>query len=144
MRLAERHRAVDLEIEGDGLAPFDVLDGDMVHRQAPARRDQQHALEDRLVVERERIGGDGQLGLGPAPRDARLRLGLDRRDALERQRARNRDDDVADDLRAAGAQPDRLDPRDALVVCMTSARIASARPSGARSTSASIVVRPRR
>ena len=32
MRVAERHRAVDFEIEGDGLAPFDLLDGDMVHR----------------------------------------------------------------------------------------------------------------
>ena len=52
MGVAERHRAVDFEIEGDGLARFDVLDGDMVHRQAPARRDHQHALEDRLVVER--------------------------------------------------------------------------------------------
>ena len=63
MSVAERHCAVDFEIEGDGLAPLDILDGDMVHRQAAARGDHQHALEDRLVVERERIGGDGQFGL---------------------------------------------------------------------------------
>ena len=72
MSVAERHRAVDFEIEGDGLARFDILDGDMVHRQASARRDHQHPLEDRLVVERERIGGDGQFGLGPAPDDSAI------------------------------------------------------------------------
>ena len=123
---------------------FDVLDGDMVHLQAAPRRDHQHPLEDRLVVERERVGGDGQFGLRPAPRDPGLQLGLDRRHAFERQSARHRDDDVAHDLGAAGPEPDRLDPRDAVLSCMTRARIASVSPSGARSTSASIVVRPRR
>ena len=70
--VAERHRPVDFEIEGDGLAPFDLLDGDVVHRQASPRRDHQHALEDRFVVELERIGGEGQIGLGPPPGDARF------------------------------------------------------------------------
>ena len=72
MRVAKRHRAVDLEIEGDGLPRFDVLDGDMVHRQASARGDHQHPLEDRLVVEGERIGGDRQFGLRPFSSDAGL------------------------------------------------------------------------
>ena len=70
MGVAERHRAVDLEIEGDSLAPFNVLDGHVVHRQAAARGDHQHPLEDRLVVERERIGGDRQFGLRPFSGDA--------------------------------------------------------------------------
>ena len=103
---------VDFEIERDGLAPFDLLDGDVVHRQASARRDHQHALEDRFVVELERIGGDGQFGLGPPPGDARFQLGLDRRDPLERQGAGDRDDDFADDPGAGRTQPDRLDPGD--------------------------------
>ena len=64
MGVAERHRAVDFEIEGDSLAPFDVLDGDVVHRQASPRCDHQHPLEDRFVVELERIGGDGQSASG--------------------------------------------------------------------------------
>ena len=39
-------------------------------------------------------------------------LGLDRRDALERQGAGDRDDDVAHDPGAGRPQPDRFDPRD--------------------------------
>ena len=144
MGVAERHRAIDFEIERDGLAPVDVLDGDVVHRQASARGDHQHPLEDRLVVERERIGGDGQFGLRPLSGDPGLQLGLDRRDAFERQGARHRDDDVADDL--GPARPEAGSPRSPRrsVSCMTRLRIASVSPSGARSTSASIVVRPRR
>ena len=138
MSVAERHRAVDFEIEGDGLAPFDVLDNDMMHRQASARRDHQHPLEDGLVVEPERVGGKGQIGLGPASDDAGLKLRLERRYTFEREGARHRQDDIAHDLGAAGSQPDRLDSCDA-GSCRTKPRMASVSPSGARSTSASIV-----
>jgi hypothetical protein len=58
---------------------------------------------------RAEIGGHGHFRLGPAPSDARERIGLDRRDALERQRARHPDNDLAHDLGAAGPEPDRLD-----------------------------------
>ena len=78
-----------------------------------ARGDHQHALEDRLVVELERVGGDGHFRLGPPPGDPGLKVSLDRRDAFQGQGARHRDDDVADDLGAAGPEPDRLDPRHA-------------------------------
>ena len=143
MRLAKRHRAVDLEVERDALAPPDMLDGDVVHRQAPARRDHQHALEDRFIIERERIGGDGHVRLRPAPHDAPVEVGFDRAHPFERQGAGDGDDDVAGNLGAARAEPDRVDRRDAARVC-DEPRTASVRPTGARSTSASIVVRPRR
>ncbi len=122
---AQGHRAVDLEIERDALAPVDVLDGDMMHRQPPPRGDQQHPLEDRLVVERDRVGGDGEIRLRPSLADPRRKLRLagsgrirsrsslpflgkilalaDPRRPLQRQRAGCRDYDLADDLRAAGA-----------------------------------------
>ena len=87
MGVAERHRPIDFEIEGDRLAPFDLLDGDVVHRQAAPGCNHQHPLEDRFVVELERVGGNGEIGLWPSPGDARLQLGLDRGDALERQGA---------------------------------------------------------
>jgi hypothetical protein len=116
MSVAERHRAVDLKIERNGLARFDILDGDVVHRQAAARGDHQHPREDRLVVERERVGGDGQFSLRPFPGDTGLELGLDPGHAFERQSARHRDDDVAHDLRPAWPKANGLDPRDARVV----------------------------
>ena len=59
----------------------------MVHRQAAPGCNHQHPLEDRFVVELERVGGNGEIGLWPPPGDARLQLGLDRGDALERQGA---------------------------------------------------------
>jgi hypothetical protein len=36
----------------------------VVHRQASARRNHEHALEQRFVVELERIRGEGQFGSG--------------------------------------------------------------------------------
>ena len=71
MREAERHMAVDLEIERHSDALADALDRDMMHEQPPPRRDHQHALQHRLVVERQRIGGDRQLHARPAPGEHR-------------------------------------------------------------------------
>jgi hypothetical protein len=71
------HCAVDFEIERHTLAPVHVLDDDMMHRQTQARPDQQHAFEDRLVVERDRIGGDGQICLRRLLAAPRRKLRLD-------------------------------------------------------------------
>ena len=117
MGVAKNDGAIDFEVERDGLPRFNVLDGHMVHGQASARGDHQHPLEDRLVIEREWIGGDGQFGLRPFSGDPGLQLGLDRRDAFERQGARHRDDDVAHDFGAAWPEADRLDPPRRLSCC---------------------------
>jgi hypothetical protein len=54
---------VDVKIERHALAATHVLDDDIMHRQTRARSDQQHAFDDRLVVERDRMGGDDQIRL---------------------------------------------------------------------------------
>jgi hypothetical protein len=79
--------AVDFAIERHALAPAHVLDDDMMHRQTQARPVQQRAFEDRLVVERDWIGGDGQIRPRPLLAAPRRKLRFDRRDQFQRQRA---------------------------------------------------------
>jgi hypothetical protein len=106
------HCGVDFEIERHALAAAHVLDDDIMHRQTQARPDQPHAFDDRLVVERDRIGGDGQIRLRPLLAAPRRKLRPDRRHPIRRQRAGHRNDELAGDPCAAGAKPDRHRPRD--------------------------------
>ena len=64
MRLFQRHLAVDLEIEADRSADADALDGQMMDGEALVLSDEAHALRDRFIIERDRIGGDGDIGIG--------------------------------------------------------------------------------
>ena len=61
--VGKAHPAVDFEVERDALAPADVLDAEVVDKQAPAAGDEQNALEQGLVVERHRIGGERHLDI---------------------------------------------------------------------------------
>jgi hypothetical protein len=103
---------VDVKIERHALAAAHVLDDDIMHRQTRARSDQQHAFDDRLVVERDRMGGDDQIRLRLSLAAPRRKLRLYRRRPFQRQRAEHRNDELVDDPCAAGAKPDRLRPRD--------------------------------
>ena len=113
MRVAQTHASVDFEIERHALALADVLDRDVMDEQAPPAGDQLHALEHGLVVERQRIGGDGQRDIGPPARDRRGDFRLDRGDALQRQGARDEQPEFADDPRAVAAKPNEVGSRDA-------------------------------
>src|SRR5277367_5988034 len=113
MRLAQTHPALDLEIERDAGAALDTLDCDVMDEQTPPARDHLHPLEHGFIVERERIGRDGELRRGPARRERRLDIRLDRGDALERQRARYEQPEIAYYVGAAAAKPQKVDARDA-------------------------------
>jgi hypothetical protein len=135
------HCAVDFEIERHALAAAHVLDDDMMHRQTQARPDQQHAFDDRLVVERDRIGGDGQIRLRPLLAAPRRKLRLDRatrsigsvRGAETMSSRTIRAPLVRSRIASVPATPG---------VWATRGRIASVCPLGAWSTRASIVTRP--
>ena len=59
---AERQRAVDFKVRGDGQASGNRLHGDVMDGEAAIARDHHHAFAHRLVVERARLGGDGEFG----------------------------------------------------------------------------------
>jgi lactoylglutathione lyase len=111
MGFAEAHTSIDFDIEAHRAAAFDFLDRDMVDGNPPPPGDQQHALQHALIVESARIGSDGQSGLRLGRGDLFENIGLDRRDAFERQRTRYEDADFPDRLRAAAAQSDIVDRR---------------------------------
>jgi len=101
VRVGEGHAPVDFEIERHRGPLANLVDGDMVHEEPPPRGDQLHPLQHRFVIERQRVGGERQRRLRPSAGDRIGDVGFDRRDALERQRARDEQAKVADGLRAA-------------------------------------------
>ena len=113
MRRAMRHVPVELEIEADAAPAVDILDRHVMHGQAAQRRRQQHALEDGLVAQRARVGGDGDAGVGKGARDGGVHRALDLSRALQRQRPPHRDQHFAQHLRARRAQPHIIDRGDA-------------------------------
>ena len=91
VRGGERERAVDLQIERDRQFFADRMHGDMMHGEAAIARDHHHAVEDGLVVERARLGDHADLRLRQFRAD-RLDDGLlQRRDAVDRHGAADRD-----------------------------------------------------
>jgi hypothetical protein len=63
-------------------------------RQRTAACDHHHPLQHGLAVERPRLGGDRQLGLGIGGPDGGLDAVLERGDAVERERAADADDEI--------------------------------------------------
>ena len=62
VRGGERLRAVDFEIGGDRQPAGNGLHGDMMDGEPAVARDHHDPLAHRLVVERARLGGDGDFG----------------------------------------------------------------------------------
>ena len=113
VRGTERQRSVDLEIEGDREPSFDLVHGDVMHRQRAVARDDHDPFEHGLVVECARFRGYCHLGGRPFGAHGFDDTVLERRHPIERQRAADRNDQVDEqhftDL--AHAQPFDLRPR---------------------------------
>ena len=111
VRGTKRKQTVDFEIEGDGEPALDLMHGDVVHRQRAIARGHHDPFEHGLVVERARLRGDRHLGGRPFEAHGFDDTVLERRHAIERQRATDRNDEVDEqhftDL--AHAQPFDLD-----------------------------------
>src|SRR5437660_2784377 len=120
MRLPDRERVVDLEIERYRKPALDRMYDDMMHRKGAAARDHHDTFEHGLVIESPRLRGHGHLGpwafLAHFLHDAVL----ERSYAVERKRAAHCDHEVGEQYCAglACAQPlDCHDPRDTRELC---------------------------
>ena len=134
-RGAEAHGAVDLDVEADRERSVEILHGDVVDGQPPPRRDEHHPLQDGLVVERTGSAVTVSSGVRQILRDRGGDRLLDGGDALERQGARNVDEDLAEHPPAGGPHPHALDRDDAGDALGAGCARCSAKPFGAASSS---------
>ncbi len=111
----EMHAAVDFKIDRYREPPLDGLHRDVMDGEPAVARDHHDALAHGLVVQRARLGGDGNFRLGDAGLNCPRQPVLDGGNAIERKRAADRDTDIDKQHRARrpGAHPlDSDNPRD--------------------------------
>ena len=63
VRRAERHGAVDLEVDADGQPAAEIVHGDMVHGEAGTARDHHDLVAHAFIVARHRHGGESEVGI---------------------------------------------------------------------------------
>ena len=144
MRGGERQRAFDFEIGRDRQLIGDRLHGDVMHGKTAVARDQHDALAHGFVVERARLGRDGDFGFGEFAADGAGQPLLDGGDAVERQRAADADGDFDEQHRRRPGARARAPRRRCPARGARSPRRARSRPPGAVSVSVSMVRRPSR
>ena len=109
VRGIERHGTFDFEIHRYRQPALDRLHGDVMNGEPAIARDHHHPLAYRLVVERARLGGDGDLGMGQFGADGAGQPVLDGGDAVERQRAADADREVDEQHGAGRPRPHPFD-----------------------------------
>src|SRR5262249_30979170 len=111
--VAQRHFAVDLEVDADDQLFAEVVHRDVVHGKAGIAGDHHDALAQALIVARHRYRGEGQIGIAERLANGGLRLALDLLDAVDRIGARHLCDSVDEIGRADHAHAHALDADDA-------------------------------
>ena len=101
VRGGKRQRALDFEIDRYRQPAGNRLHGDVMNGKAAIARDHHDAFAHRFVVERARLGGDGDFGPRQLRADSRDKPILDGGDAVERQRAADADAEI-DEQHGAG------------------------------------------
>ena len=116
MRLAQRKRAVDFEIEADGKLVMQVMDRNVVNREALVPRHDHDPFDDGLVVERVGLRRNTHLRARQFAADRVFEIRFDRGDTVERKRAAHADGDFGEKFCAHLARSHAFDCDHALDV----------------------------
>src|SRR5262245_4434604 len=108
MRAAMRYLTVELGVKTDRNSPINILNGNMMNWNVAFGGNQQNAFEYGFIIECDRLRRNLHDYLGIAGSNCSRYAGFDRRRLFQRHSAGYRDADVANDLGASRAQPQRF------------------------------------
>ena len=110
----EAHRAVDFKIEADGDPTAHLLNREVVNSETVICGDQHHLLIDRLIIERDGIGGDRHVGIGKGRFDRRGNLIPEPHHVVHRHGAPDAEDDTDEQGWAGRPHSETFDGENAL------------------------------